>query len=133
MPLTSEAAKRVIEAAEAKARELNLAISTTIFDAEGRLFAFSRMDSARWSTVEVSQAKAFAAVLFRREGPELQQIAPTTITAMAAAHHRGILPTASATVLREGDQVIGSIGCSGAPSDELDADCAHAGRDALNP
>ena len=44
MPLTSEAARRMISASQEKARELGVAVSTAIVDAEGRLFAFERME-----------------------------------------------------------------------------------------
>ena len=131
MPLTNETAKRMIEASENTARQLGIAIGTAILDGEGRLFAFSRMDGAYWATVEGSQAKAFAAVLFRRNGPELQQVAQTTLTVLSVVHERGILPLPSATVVREGERVIAAIGCSGAPSDELDAACADAARDVV--
>ena len=54
MPLTSEAARRMISASQEKARALGVAVSTAIVDAEGRLFAFGRMEGSRWISVEVS-------------------------------------------------------------------------------
>jgi uncharacterized protein GlcG (DUF336 family) len=41
-----------------------------------------------------------------------------------------MLPAGSITVVREGDQVIASIGCSGGTDDE-DGVCAHAARDTV--
>ena len=49
MPLTSEAVRRMISASQEKARELGVAVSTAIVDAEGRLFAFERMEGSRWN------------------------------------------------------------------------------------
>ena len=129
MPLTSEIAQRMIKASQDKARELGVAVSSAIVDADGRLFAFGRMSEAPWISIEVSQAKAFTGALLRRDGPDLQQMAATSITALSAIHGRGVMPMGSVTVLREGDQVIAGIGCSGA-TDEQDGQCAHAARDA---
>jgi uncharacterized protein GlcG (DUF336 family) len=129
MALTAEAAQRMILASQAKAREIGVAVCTAIFDAEGRLFAFGRMDGAPWLSIEVSQSKAFTGALLRRDGPELQQMQPAMLSALSALHSRALMPLGSVTTLREGDQVIAGIGCSGA-TDEQDGECAHAARDA---
>jgi len=44
MSLTHEIARRMISAAQEKARELGMGVSTAIVDADGRLFAFGRMN-----------------------------------------------------------------------------------------
>jgi uncharacterized protein GlcG (DUF336 family) len=129
MPLTEAAAQRMIVASQAKAREIGVAVCTAIVDAEGRLFAFGRMDGAPWLSIEVSQSKAFTGVLLRRDGPELQLMQPGMISALSAVQGRGLMAMGSVTVLRENGVVIAGIGCSGA-TDEQDGECAHAARDA---
>jgi uncharacterized protein GlcG (DUF336 family) len=129
MPLTSEIAQRMISASQDKARELGVAVSTAIVDADGRLFAFGRMPEAHWISVEVSQAKAFTGALLRRDGPDLQRMQAAMLSALSGLHGRGLIPAGSVTTLREGDSVIAGIGCSGA-TDEQDGECAHAARDA---
>ncbi len=119
----------MIRASQEKARQLGVAVSTAIVDADGRLFAFGRMEEAHWISVEVSQAKAFTGALLRRDGPELQQMAPAMLSALSTAHGRGLMPMGSVTTLREGDRVIAGIGCSGA-TDDQDGECARAARDA---
>ena len=131
MPLTAEAAQQMIAASQAKAREIGVEVSTAIVDAEGRLFAFARMEGAHWISIEVSQAKAFTGALLRRDGPDLQQMAPETLSALAAVQGRGLMTMGSVTTLREGGTVIAGIGCSGA-TDEQDGECAHAARDAYS-
>ena len=130
MPLTSEIAQRMIKASQDKARELGVAVSTAIVDADGRLFAFGRMEGAHWVSVEVSQAKAFTAAVLQSDGADFQQMPDTVFSALSAIHGRGVMPMGSVTILREGDQVIAGIGCSGA-TDEQDGQCAHAARDAF--
>jgi uncharacterized protein GlcG (DUF336 family) len=129
MPLTAETAQRMIRASQDKARELGVAVSTAIVDAEGRLFAFARMDGAPWISVEVSQAKAFTAALLRRDGPDLQQMPPATVSALSGLHGRHLMPMGSVTTVPDGGQVVAGVGCSGA-TDEQDGQCAHAARDA---
>lgn len=129
MSLTGAAARRMIDASQEKARELGVAVSTAIVDAEGRLFAFERMEGSRWISVEVSQAKAYTGALLGRDGPDLAEMAPTSLAALAAMHHRALMPSGSVTTLREGNQLVAGIGCSGA-TDDQDGECAHAARDA---
>jgi uncharacterized protein GlcG (DUF336 family) len=131
MPLTAEAAQRMVRASQEKAREIGVAVSTAIVDADGRLFAFGRMEGAHWISVEVAQAKAFTGALLRRDGPDIQQMNPATFQAIASLQSRGLMPAGSVTTLREGDAVVAGIGCSGA-TDEQDGECARAARDAYS-
>lgn len=131
MPLTPEAAQQMIRASQDRAREIGVAVSTAIVDADGRLFAFGRMEGAHWISVEVSQAKAFTGALLRRDGPDLQQMQPAVLSALSAAQNRALMPMGSVTTLREGGVVIAGIGCSGA-TDDQDGECARAARDAYS-
>lgn len=131
MPLTSEIAQQMIRASQDRARELGVAVSTAIVDADGRLFAFGRMDGAHWISIEVSQSKAFTGALLRRDGADLQQMQPGVLSALSGLHGRSLMPMGSVTTLREDGQVIAGIGCSGA-TDEQDGECAHAARDAYS-
>lgn len=129
MPLTSEAAQRMIAASHEHARELGVAVCTAIIDPEGRLFAFGRMEGARWLSIEVSQAKALAGAMLGRDGPELADMDPSIIAALGSMHGRAMLAMGSVTTLHEDGELIAGIGCSGA-TDEQDGECAHAARDA---
>src|SRR5262249_36710748 len=50
MALTLAEANAVMQAAIAKAREMNIKISVAVCDAGGRLMAFNRMDGAIWGS-----------------------------------------------------------------------------------
>jgi uncharacterized protein GlcG (DUF336 family) len=119
----------MIVASQEKAREIGIAVSTAIFDADGRLFAFGRMEGVHWLSIESSQAKAFTGVLLRRDGPELAQVPPAVLATLSTLQGRGLMAMGSVTVLKEGDKVIAGIGCAGG-ADEQDGECAHAARDA---
>lgn len=60
--ISSDAAKKMIQAAEEKARELKFAISISIVDESGVQKAFGRMDNAPLISVKASLKKALTAV-----------------------------------------------------------------------
>jgi uncharacterized protein GlcG (DUF336 family) len=64
--LTLEDARIVLEAAEAKAREIGVAETICVCDDGGHPIALHRMTGARITGVEISVAKAFTAAGHRR-------------------------------------------------------------------
>jgi uncharacterized protein GlcG (DUF336 family) len=131
MPLSSEIAQKMISASQDKAREIGIAVSTAIFDAEGRLYAFGRMDGVHWMSIESAQAKAFTGVLLRRDGPDLAQVPAEVFATLSTLQGRGLMAMGSVTTVREDGKVIAGIGCAGG-ADDQDAQCAHAARDAYS-
>jgi uncharacterized protein GlcG (DUF336 family) len=128
MPLKAESAQKMINASHAKARELGIAVSTAIVASDGTLFAFGRMEGARLLSINVSQAKAYTGALLQRDGPELLKLPPTLVSNLSIVQGRGLMPMESVTTLRDADDVVAAIGCSGG-TDEQDAQCAHAARE----
>ena len=62
--ITTEAAHRVIAAAEAKAQEIGVPMCIAVADPGGNLKAFSRMDGAALLSTQIAQDKAYTAVGF---------------------------------------------------------------------
>ena len=62
--VSSELAHRMIEAAEAKAKEMGHPFVIAVVDESGVLKAFSRMDGAPLLSVQVAQDKAYTAAGF---------------------------------------------------------------------
>lgn len=62
--ISSEAARLALEAAEAKSREMGVAMVIAVVDESGTLKAFSRMDGAPLLSVDIAQDKAYTAVAF---------------------------------------------------------------------
>jgi uncharacterized protein GlcG (DUF336 family) len=59
--LTLEAAKVAVDACEAKARSMGLAMNIAVTDAATHLLHFSRMDGAKITSISIAIDKAFTA------------------------------------------------------------------------
>lgn len=131
--LTLLKAKKIVNQALMRARELNISVSVAVCDADGRLIALNQMDkSMDWGVDRSSMGKAVAAATcgrpsdrlfehFRIDGPRLSSfhnVVPPT-------GQRGGLPIVEAGIVR------GACGVSGAPTPEQNEECAAAGIAAL--
>ncbi len=129
--ITAEAAKSVIEASEAKARDLKVPMCTAIVDADGNLKAFSRMDGAALLSVKIAQDKAYTAVGFglsskewwdfiKDDGPLLHGI----------THADRLIVYEGGIPIKQDGQIVGGIGVSGGYYTQ-DQECAEAGVEAF--
>ena len=128
MALTLEKSEIIIKGAIAKAKELGIIISAVVVDAGGHPIAISRMDGARFLSVDISRGKAFTAAAFQRDSGQLGGVpffasGPQVGGGMIVALPGGV-------PIREGDEVVGAIGCGGGTG-EQDVECAQAGISAL--
>jgi uncharacterized protein GlcG (DUF336 family) len=123
---SSELARKMVNAAVAKARELGVSENVTILDDGGNLKAFSWMDGAPIPTIEMAQNKAYTALLgvstqgflnFIKGDPSL--LAGVPALARVAAWGGGF-------PIKVDGEIVGAIGVSGAPTVQNDVDCARA-------
>jgi len=124
--ISSELARKMLDAAVAKARELGVSENVAILDDGGNLKAFSRMDGASMPTIEIAQKKAYTALFgvstldffnFIQSDPSLLAGIPTLSRVAAWG---GGFP------IKLNGEVVGAIGVSGAPAVQNDVDCARA-------
>jgi glc operon protein GlcG len=115
-PVTLERAKRLVAAAEAEARKHDFLMAFAIVEPSGALVAFERMDGVQYGSLEVAQAKARAAALYRR---------PSKAWADAIAAGKPGVVTFPNVVAAEGGipivvdgKIIGAIGVSGGTSEQ---------------
>ena len=71
--LTAAGAKRMMEAAIAKAGEFGIPASVAVVDGGGHLMMFERMDGGRFHTVHSSTTKAVCAASWPRLNPGRKQ------------------------------------------------------------
>lgn len=128
--LTADAAQRAIEAAAAKARAENWAVSIAVVDASGELLAFLRLDGAPFSSVDIARAKARTAARFRRPTRALD----STLTAgrLAILGLEGATPVEGGVPIVVDGEVVGAVGTSGVTSAQ-DAQVSAAGAGAVKP
>ena len=84
MALTLTEANRMVQAALAKAQELNVKISVAVCDTGGNLVALNRMDGASAVSATVAQGKAAASAGFGRASGTLQADSPVIQAVIAA-------------------------------------------------
>ena len=129
MALTLTEATRMVQAALAKAQELNGKISVAVGDPGGNLVALNRMDGASAVSATVAQGKAAASAGFGRASGTLQADSPV-IQAVIAAMGGRMLPARGAVPVVKSAERLGVSGASGATAAQ-DEQCAQAGAASL--
>jgi uncharacterized protein GlcG (DUF336 family) len=121
--LTLEVAQAIAQEAMAKCHADGFKVTVHIVDTGNVLKVFLRDDGTPRSNVEFARMKAAAAVIYGRpSGP------PASLPAGAPVPPPAIPGTtngAGGVPIKVGDQLIGAIGVSGAPSGDKDAACAN--------
>ena len=97
--------------------------TAVVLDADGAIIVALRGDGAGIHTLDSAHDKAYTLALAERAKGE-DSIAP-----LAKLPH--VMFFGGGVVIKLGDEVIGSIGASGAPGAKLDDGCAHAGLDKI--
>ena len=111
--LTMEDAKRISDAAETRAKQDNWTVVIVVMDASGNLISLRKVDGTQIGSIEVAQAKAKSAALFKRSTKVFQEAAvanPGVLTLPNVVAIEGGLP-----IFKDGI-IVGSIGVSGVTS-----------------
>jgi len=130
--LTLDDARRISAAAEAKAAEFGVGATITVVDGGGHVRVQSRMDAARFGTLNVSANKAFTAASFGLPSQILTGLTQPGQALFGFADAAGgrIAIFGGGVPLIRGDEVVGAIGVSGGSVDQ-DQEIADAGAAAL--
>jgi glc operon protein GlcG len=127
LKLTQEGARRILDAAIAKAQAMGVPQCIAIVDDGGHLLAFTRMDGAKVLSIDSSLRKAMTAASSR---------APTGNMAAGLDLKLGLATQGKLVNLKGGvpivvdGHVVGGIGV-GSGTGEQDLECAEAGLAAL--
>jgi len=121
-PIALDRAQALITTAVGEAKKHDWKMNVAVVDSGGNLVAFQRMDGAQLASIQISEHKARAAAIYRREtkvyenGIQLSNLLYTmTLDGMIAS--RGGIP------LVEGGKLIGAIGCSGGSGSQDEVVC----------
>ena len=122
--LTLDLARRLIEAAEAEARERELKLAFAVVDAGGHVVAIARMDDADWITPEVALGKAWTAAAYRApsaaQGDKAKDLIAFAGSISTATHGRYTPQIGGLPVTVDG-AAAGGMGASGATGQEDEA------------
>ena len=123
-----EDARRVIGAAERKAKEIGQPMNIAVADAGGNLVSHVRMDDAWIGSVDISIKKAYTSRAFDIATKDLAEHSQSggQFFGIHASNNGKIMVFAGGIPLKKDGKVIGSIGVSGG-SGEQDHTVAQAG------
>jgi uncharacterized protein GlcG (DUF336 family) len=121
-------ARRVIAAAEEKAKQIKQPMNIAVADAGGNLVAHVRMDDAWLGSIDISINKAFTARAFDIQTKDLAQFSQSggQFFGIHASNHGKVMIFAGGIPLKRDGKVVGAVGVSGGTG-EQDQAVAEAG------
>ena len=130
--LTLDDARRVVDAALAKAADTGVPSNVAVVDAGGNLSAFARMDGAWLGSISIAQDKAFTARAFDMTTEQLGSMSQDgqPLNGIASTNGGRVVIFAGGVPLVRDGEVVGAVGSSGGTPPQ-DAVVAQAGADAL--
>jgi uncharacterized protein GlcG (DUF336 family) len=126
--LSLAAAQQLVNAAQQDCATRGFAVTVAVVDTDGVGIVVQRADGATGATVAVAEGKAHAAAGFQSPTAGLQEQAKT---------NPGLISLPDFVILPGGEPVkvdnvlVGGVGVSGAPSGDIDDQCAMAGLAAI--
>ena len=131
--LTLDTARKILDAAFAKATELKLKpLVVTILDARGVLKLAAAQDGTSLMRAEIAQGKAYGALAMGMGSRALYQRAQEQayfIDAVNTIAKGALVPVPGGVLIQDGGVLLGAVGISGDTSDNDEA-CAIAGIEA---
>ena len=128
MELTLEEAKRIVQDAEAKAKEIGIMMNIAVVDVGGNLIAFERMDKAWLGSINIAINKAFTAVAFNMTTEDLGKESQTgkSLFGIHATNKGRLVIFGGGIPLKKKGELVGAIGVSGGAVPQ-DIEVAKAG------
>src|SRR6201998_694663 len=126
--MTLEDARRIIAAAEKKAKEIGQPMNIAVADEGGNLISHVRMDDAWLGSIDISIKKAYTARAFNIATKDLATHSQSggQFFGIHASNDGKIMIFAGGIPLKRGGKVVGAIGLSGG-SGAQDQEVAEAG------
>jgi uncharacterized protein GlcG (DUF336 family) len=128
MELTLEEAKKIVQDAEAKAKEIGIMMNIAVVDVGGNLIAFERMDKAWLGSINIAINKAFTAVAFNMTTEDLGKESQTgkSLFGIHATNKGRLVIFGGGIPLKKKGELVGAIGVSGGAVPQ-DIEVAKAG------
>jgi uncharacterized protein GlcG (DUF336 family) len=127
--LKLESAQRLANVALRTCAKKGFPVTVTVVDRDGITVVTLRSEDATGATVPVALGKAYASAGFQSPTSGLQEAAKTQPGFISLP---GFVILPGGEPIKIGDQLVGGVGVSGAPSGDIDDQCAKAGLDAIS-
>jgi uncharacterized protein GlcG (DUF336 family) len=113
--VTLEAARKVIQAGQEKARDIGQPMNIAVVDAGTNLVAFERMEGAWIGSIDIAINKAFTARAFDIETKALGENSQSgdQFFGIHGSNHGRVMIFAGGIPLKHKGQVVGAVGVSG--------------------
>jgi uncharacterized protein GlcG (DUF336 family) len=128
-PISLDAAKKVMAAAEAEAVKNNWPMAIVILDSTGHPVMLHRLDNTQYGSIRVAEDKAQTALDFRRPSKVFEDLVAQGGIGMRTLGLRGATPLEGGVPISVDGKIIGAIGASGGTAPQ-DGQVAKAGADA---
>lgn len=128
-PITLDAARKVMAAAEAEAMKNNWNMAIAILDSTGHIVMLHKLDNTQYGSIPIAEDKARSAVDFRRPTKVFEDLVAKGGLGIRTLALRGASPLEGGVPIIVNGKVIGAIGVSGATAVQ-DGIVAQAGADA---
>lgn len=125
--LSMDVAATIATATVAACREKGIPIGVTVVDRSGITQVQMRDTTAPPITLNISEKKAFTAIMFNAKGSDLAARASSPLATLG----EGLAFMPGSVTIEAGGKIYGAIGVSGAPDGMVDEECAQAGLDAV--
>lgn len=112
-PIGLEAAKKVMQAAEAEAVKNNWSMAIVILDSTGHIVMLHRLDNTQYGSIRVAEDKAHTALDFRRPSKAFEDLVAQGGIGMRTLGLRGATPLEGGIPIVADGKIIGAIGVSG--------------------
>jgi glc operon protein GlcG len=129
-PITLDQAKRVMAAAELEAAKNSWNVVITILDSGGNMVMMHRFDNTQLASIEIAEAKARTALLFKRPSKALEDAVASGGAGLRLLAVRSAAPLEGGLPIAHEGKIIGAIGVSGVLSAQ-DAQIGRVGIEAL--
>jgi uncharacterized protein GlcG (DUF336 family) len=126
--LTSSIAMSIAETAVSTCKGNGINISVTVVGRNGEILVQVRGDNTGPHTMENSMRKAYTARTFRSPSGDTETRLQNN-PAFALIHLNNIIANRGGLPIKVGEDTIGGVGASGAPSGDKDEACVKAGID----
>lgn len=127
--MSLELATQIAAAAVADCQTKGFAVTATVVDRASLVRAVMRADNAGAHTLGSAERKAFTASSMRVPTQLLMENAQKNAGAANLVYLPGVLLLGGGVPVKAGNEVIGGVGVGGAPSGQIDEQCAQAGID----